>query len=188
MIHPVHHRVHRLSNTWGTLQLMRLASHGLAIRRFDELSSACKGSSTAAVRSSIASNDGYSLIELMVALTIVVLLATAAVPQVGRYLDRAKSDTARVEIGNIGAMLDMYQIDVGRYPTTEEGLVALVEQPREVVGWNGPYVKRKDMLLDPWGRGYRYRSPGEHGDYDLFTLGADDAEGGNGRDKDVTSF
>ncbi len=131
---------------------------------------------------------GYSLVELLVALTIIVLIAGVAVPQVMRYQDRAKSDTTRVEIDNIGATLDMYRLDVGRYPTAEEGLLALVERPSDAPGWNGPYLKRRDVLLDPWGREYRYKSPGAHGDYDLYSFGGDNAEGGEGAARDIASW
>lgn len=131
---------------------------------------------------------GYSLVELLVALSIIVLIAGVAVPQVMRYQDRAKSDTTRVEIDNIGTTLEMYRLDVGRYPSAEEGLAALVARPGETPGWAGPYLKRRDMLLDPWGREYRYRSPGEHGEYDLFSLGGDNAEGGEGAGRDVASW
>lgn len=135
-----------------------------------------------------AGQDGYSLVELLVALTIIVLITSVAVPQVMRYQDRAKSDATRVEINNIGATLDMYRLDVGRYPSTEDGLSGLVDGPAEAAGWNGPYLKRKDMLLDAWGRPYQYRSPGQHGEYDLFSLGADNTEGGEGANRDVASW
>ncbi len=132
--------------------------------------------------------SGFSLLELLVVLTILVLLATITVPQVMKYLDKAKADTARVAINNMGATLDMFRLDVGRYPSQSEGLEALITQPSQAPGWNGPYLKRKDMLLDPWGRAYRYKFPGEHGEYDLYSYGADDAEGGEGANRDITSW
>ena len=141
-----------------------------------------------ALHRKIRSEEGYSLVELLVVMAIIVLLGTIAVPQLLKYLDGAKQDTARAQIESLSATLDLFKLDVGRYPTQEERLDVLVTRPAELAGWNGPYVKRKDMLLDPWKRTYRYKSPGEHGAYDLFSFGADDREGGEGSDKDVTSW
>ena len=136
----------------------------------------------------IRSEQGYSLVELLVVMAIIVLLGTIAVPQLLKYLDGAKQDTARAQIESLTATLDLFKLDVGRYPTQEEGLGALVAVPVGLAGWNGPYVKRKDMLLDPWKRTYRYKTPGDHGDYDLLSYGADDREGGDGSNRDVTSW
>ena len=141
-----------------------------------------------ALRRKVQSEEGYSLVELLVVLAIIVLLGTIAVPQLLKYLDRAKQDTAQAQIQSLGSTLDLFKLDVGRYPTQEEGLDVLVAKPAELAGWNGPYLKRKDMLLDPWKRTYRYKLPGEHGDYDLFSYGADDREGGDGTNKDVTNW
>jgi len=140
------------------------------------------------LRRHIRSEEGYSLVELLVVLAIIMLLGTIAVPQLLKYLDGAKQDTARAQIQSLTATLDLFKLDVGRYPTQEEGLDALVKAPAQVDGWNGPYVKRKDMLLDPWKRVYRYKRPGDHGDYDLLSYGADDREGGEGSNMDVTSW
>src|SRR5262245_57356786 len=98
----------------------------------------------------IRSEEGYSLVELLVVLAIIMLLGTIAVPQLLKYLDRAKQDTARAQIESLTATLDLFKLDVGRYPTQEEGLDALVAAPAALAGWNGPYLKRKEMLLDPW--------------------------------------
>ena len=106
---------------------------------------------------------GFTLIELLVVLAILGLLAAITVPQVLKYLGRAKTDTARIEIKNIATALDLYLIDVGRYPTQEEGLGALTANPGNVPGWHGPYVNNKGTLTDPWGHPYYYRMPGEHG-------------------------
>ena len=84
--------------------------------------------------------------------------------------------------------LDLYRLDMGRYPGTDDGLRALVEAPVESERWNGPYVKKANSLIDPWGKPYEYLSPGDHGEYDLFTLGADKQDGGDGEDADVTSW
>lgn len=131
---------------------------------------------------------GYTLLELLVVLAILVFIAGLAVPQVIGYLDRAKVDTARTEVQNIGAALDLFRLDVGRYPSEGEGLASLVERPTGVEKWAGPYVKSQSVLRDPWDQPYRYVSPGEHGDYDLYSLGADGAEGGDGADQDIASW
>lgn len=131
---------------------------------------------------------GFTLIELLVVLIILTLLATIAAPQVLSYLGGAKADTARIQIGNLGSALDLYRLDVGRYPTEEEGLGALVARPATAERWRGPYVKKAESLVDPWGVPYRYAFPGRHGDYDLSSLGADRAEGGTDENRDLTSW
>ena len=125
--------------------------------------------------------DGYTLMELLVVLAILGLLATIATTQVLRYLDHAKVSTAHTQVESFGAALDLFKLDVGRYPTTQEGLDALLKQPPGVEHWNGPYVKVTSSLNDPWGHPFHYRSPGEHGDYDLFSYGPDNngAQGGD---------
>jgi general secretion pathway protein G len=131
---------------------------------------------------------GFTLIELLVVLVILGLLAAFAAPQVLNYLGRAKTDAARAQVQNIAGILDLYRLDVGSYPSQQDGLAALLEEPAEAPRWNGPYVKRRDALMDPWGRLYVYRFPGDHGAYDLYSLGADNGEGGDGEDQDVTSW
>ena len=131
---------------------------------------------------------GFTLIELLVVLVILGLLAGLVGPRVLKYLGGAKSDTAQLQIAEFGAGLDLFHLEVGRYPTTEEGLAALSKEPTGVDNWNGPYLKKKDVPDDPWGKAYRYRSPGENGDYDLYSLGRDDADGGEDEDADVVSW
>lgn len=131
---------------------------------------------------------GFTLIELLVVLAILALLAGVAAPQVIRYLGGAKTDTARLDVRNLSTALDLYRLETGRYPTSEQGLRALAVAPAGVRGWNGPYVRSEAMLMDPWGRPYRYASPGQHGEYDLYSFGADDKPGGTGEDQDVTSW
>jgi general secretion pathway protein G len=131
---------------------------------------------------------GFTLIELLVVLVILGLLAAFAAPQVLKYLGTAKTDAARAQVQNIASILDLYRLEVGSYPSEQYGLDALLEPPPDVPRWNGPYVKRPDALVDPWGQQYVYRFPGEHGTYDLYSLGADQAEGGEGEDQDVTSW
>ena len=131
---------------------------------------------------------GFTLIELLVVLVILGLLAGLVGPQVLRYTGSAKSDTARLQIEELGAGLDLFHLEVGRYPTTQEGLKSLVEQPTGVSPWQGPYLKKKRIPLDPWGNEYHYQSPGEQGPYDLYTYGNDNMEGGEGNDADVVSW
>ena len=131
---------------------------------------------------------GFTLIELLVVLVILGLLAGLVGPRVLKYLGGAKSDTAQLQIEELGAGLDLFHLEVGRYPTTEEGLRALTQEPSGVSNWNGPYLKKKDIPADPWGNPYHYRAPGENGDYDLFSFGADNAAGGEGEDRDLVSW
>ena len=105
-----------------------------------------------------------------------------------KYLGSAKSDTAQLQVEEFGASLDLFHLEVGRYPSTEEGLQALAAEPTGVHNWHGPYVKKRDIPLDPWGNSYHYRSPGEIGDYDLYSLGRDNADGGEGEDADIVSW
>lgn len=131
---------------------------------------------------------GFTLVELLVVLVILGLLAAVASPQAMRYLGSAKHDAAKLQLQGLSTAVDLYRLDVGRYPSREEGLAALVQKPSGQERWNGPYVRKAEQLQDPWGRAWRYRAPGEHGPYDLFSLGADDRAGGAGEDRDVTSW
>ena len=115
--------------------------------------------------------DGYTLIELLVVLAILGFLAVIATPAVFKYLENAKLSTSKTEIANISASLDLFKLDVGRYPTADEGLEALRSAPANVPEWNGPYVSRVTTLMDPWHRPYLYAFPGEHGDFDLYSYG-----------------
>jgi general secretion pathway protein G len=132
--------------------------------------------------------DGFTLLELLVVLAILGMLAAIAAPRVIAYLGSARTDTARVQMSNIATALDLYRLETGRYPSQADGLQALVENPSGVAAWNGPYLQRKDAVIDPWGRPYEYRLPGQQGEFDIFTLGADGAPGGEGEDSDVTSW
>lgn len=131
---------------------------------------------------------GFTLIELLVVLMILGLLAGLVGPRVLKQLGGAKTDTAELQIAELSSGLDLFYLEVGRYPTTEEGLQALVEAPPAATGWNGPYLKKNDLPPDPWGREYRYRYPGEHGEFDLYSLGRDNTDGGDGEDADVVSW
>jgi general secretion pathway protein G len=131
---------------------------------------------------------GFTLVELLVVLAILGLLAGLVGPQVMTFLGSSKSKTAKLQIENLAATLDMYRLEVGRYPSQSEGLQALVEQPANVQNWNGPYLRKGDLPKDPWGFDYQYRFPGEHGPYDIWSLGADNREGGDGENADVLSW
>lgn len=131
---------------------------------------------------------GFTLIELLVVLVILGLLASLAGPKVIGYLGGAKSDSSKLQIEEFGASLDLFKLETGRYPTSQEGLQALVQAPSGLTGWNGPYLKKKTVPKDPWGNEYHYVSPGQHGSYDLSSLGADNRDGGEGDNKDLTSW
>ena len=132
--------------------------------------------------------SGFTLIELLVVLAILALLAGLVGPQVMNALSDSKTKTAKLQIEDFGAGLDLFTLDIGRYPTTEEGLLALVSDVGGIKKWNGPYLKKALIPQDPWGNDYQYRYPGEHGTYDLFSLGLDNSEGGDGEAQDVVSW
>jgi general secretion pathway protein G len=131
---------------------------------------------------------GFTLIELLVVLVILGLLAALAGPRIIGYLGGAKSDTAKLQIANLKSSLDLYRLDTGGYPASQQGLEVLLKNPGNVRGWKGPYIDSPNVPQDPWGNPYIYRSPGEHGPYDLYSLGADKAPGGTGENADVTSW
>lgn len=133
-------------------------------------------------------SPGITLLELLVVLAIIAMIGFVAIPL---YLDKfsqAQSQTASIQIKQLGTILDMYRLDVGGYPATADGLEALLTQPSGVDRWTGPYLKDRESLTDPWGQPYGYRSPGDNGQYDLWSLGADGADGGEGNDADITSW
>ncbi|RMD61468.1 MAG: type II secretion system protein GspG [Alphaproteobacteria bacterium] len=131
---------------------------------------------------------GFTLVELLVVLVILGLIVAFAAPRVIQYVGGAKSDAAKIQIERLSSVLDLYRLEVGRYPSEDEGLQALVERPADAEAWNGPYIKKSNALTDPWGRPYIYRYPGEHGEFDLYSLGADGAEGGDGENADITNW
>jgi general secretion pathway protein G len=130
---------------------------------------------------------GITLIELLVVMVIIALFATIVGSRVGRSVDKGKKVAAKSQISEFEGMLDQFKLDVGRYPTVEEGLQALRTKPPNVTNWDGPYSK-KDLPLDPWGHSYVYRFPGTHGDFDLLSYGGDGQEGGDGDNADITSW
>jgi general secretion pathway protein G len=141
-----------------------------------------------AVSGSIARVRGMTLIEILVVLTLIGIVMGIVG---GNYLgqgEKAKAKAAKIEIEQIGQTLDLFRLEVGRYPTTQEGLQALLTAPVGVPNWNGPYWKKNTLPKDPWTNEYKYASPGQHGAYDLWSYGADGKEGGEGPDKDITSW
>lgn len=130
---------------------------------------------------------GMTLIEILVVLVLIaVVMGVVGGNFIGKG-EKAKADAARIEIGQIAQALDLYKLEVGRYPTTQEGLQALVQAPAGANNWNGPYWKKSSVPKDPWGNEYKYASPGSTAPYEIVSLGADGKEGGEGVDKDISS-
>lgn len=134
------------------------------------------------------SKRGYTLMELLVVLIILGGILAIATPQLFKYLDGAKVDTAEIQIERLSGILDLYRLDTGSYPSTSSGLGALTTKPSGAKKWNGPYLKKDDSLVDPWGNPYQYRYPGEQAEFDLFSYGADGQEGGDDNNADVTNW
>ncbi len=133
------------------------------------------------------SNKGFTLIELLVVMVIIGLLAALVGPRFIRQEEKAKVKAAKAQIELLSTSLDTFRLDVGRYPTSQEGLEALRTQPGGLERWDGPYLK-KDVPLDPWGKPYIYKSPGDHGPFDILSYGADGAPGGDGDNHDISSW
>jgi general secretion pathway protein G len=132
------------------------------------------------------SQQGFTLIELLIVMIILGLLAALVAPKMFQKVGSSKQKAAKAQISMIGTALDAYRLDVGSYPNSEEGLGALRKNPGHGA-WDGPYLS-KEVPNDPWGRPYVYRAPGEHGDYDMYSLGADGQEGGEGENADVLGW
>jgi general secretion pathway protein G len=130
---------------------------------------------------------GFTLIEIMVVVVIIGILAALVLPNVMGRIDQANATKAVQDIRAYGVALDTYRMDNFKYPTNDQGLQALVQQPSDARNWRGPYTKG-GLKKDPWGNDYRYVYPGTRGEYDLFTLGADNQEGGEGIDADIGSW
>jgi general secretion pathway protein G len=130
---------------------------------------------------------GFTLIELMIVLFILGLLAALVAPRLMGRVGKAKQKTAQTQIQMLATALDLYHLDVGRYPTEEEGLKSLYAKPESLPAWSGPYLD-KAVPKDPWARDYVYKCPGEHGPYDLYSMGADGQPGGEGENVDITNW
>jgi general secretion pathway protein G len=134
------------------------------------------------------SQKGFTLIELMVVMIILGLLAALVAPKMFGRVGQAKQKAAAVQIELLGTALDSFRLDVGRYPSSSEGLEVLIHMPSGVEQWNGPYLKKEEIPLDPWRNAYHYESPGSHGDYDLYSYGKDGTAGGEKEDTDIVSW
>ncbi len=130
---------------------------------------------------------GFTLIELLIVMVILGLLAALVGPRMFGKVGTSKQKAAKAQISLLETSLDTYRLDVGKYPTTQQGLQALRVKPDGVENWDGPYLP-KDVPPDPWGHSYVYEFPGQHGDYDIVSLGADGSPGGDGEDKDIVSW
>lgn len=131
--------------------------------------------------------QGFTLLELLVVMVIIGLLAAYVGPKYFAQIGKSETKTAKAQIVGLEKALQQYRLDVGRYPTTEQGLTALMAKPANVNKWAGPYLE-KSLPMDPWGRPYIFVSPGEHGDFDISSTGRDGRPGGDGPDADVTSW
>jgi general secretion pathway protein G len=130
---------------------------------------------------------GFTLLELLVVLVIIGLLAGYVAPRYFSQVGRSEVKVTQAQINAFEKALDTYRLDVGRYPSTEQGLAVLVTRPQNEPKWNGPYLQ-KAVPLDPWGKPYQYKSPGEHGEFDLWSFGKDGQPGGSGEAADITSW
>ena len=131
---------------------------------------------------------GFTLVEILVVITIIGLIMGLVGPRVLNYLSESKVKAAKIQIQSFSSALDLFYLDAGRYPSSAEGLAALVQPAGGIAAWNGPYLKGGAVPTDPWGKPYIYKSPGEHGAYDVVSYGADGREGGAGTAADITSW
>lgn len=140
-------------------------------------------SSTSARRRAV----GFTLLELLVVLVVLGLLASLVAPKYFKQLGKSEAKTARAQIEGISKAVDLYRLDTGKFPSSEQGLVVLTARPANEPKWNGPYLQ-KEVPVDPWGRPYIYKAPGDHGDYDVSTLGKDGAPGGEEENADLGNW
>jgi general secretion pathway protein G len=130
---------------------------------------------------------GFTLLELLVVMVIIGLLAGYVGPKYFSQIGKSEIKATRAQIDGLGKAIDQFRLDVGRYPTTEEGLGSLITRPANLAKWDGPYLS-KNVPLDPWGNAYLYKSPGEHGEYDLLSYGKDGQPGGEGEAADIVNW
>ena len=129
---------------------------------------------------------GFTLVEMLVVITIIGLIMGLVGPRVLHYLSESKVKAAKIQMQSFSSSLDLFNLDAGRYPSTSEGLAALVRRPPGVAAWNGPYLKGGNVPNDPWNNPYIYRAPGEHNPFDIVSLGSDGQEGGSGTAADIS--
>ena len=132
--------------------------------------------------------SGFTLLELMVVLMILALLASIVAPRVTHYLSRAKVETAKLQVNALGHAVDEFHLDTGEFPTNAEGLKALINAPPNSTSWDGPYVKKQESLIDPWGHAYLYRYPGQHGTFDVYTMGPDPKAGSTANAQEIGNW
>ncbi len=130
---------------------------------------------------------GFTLVEMLVVITIIGLIMALVGPRVLNYLSESKIKAAKIQIQSFTSALDLFYLDTGRYPSSSEGLAALVKPAAGLSGWNGPYLKGGNLPNDPWGKAYVYRSPGERSPYEITSYGADGQEGGTGTAADIST-
>jgi general secretion pathway protein G len=130
--------------------------------------------------------QGFTLVEMLVVITIIGLIMGLIGPRVLNYLSESKVKAAKIQMQSFATALDLFNLDAGRYPSTSEGLTALVRRTPGVAAWNGPYLKGGNVPNDPWNHPYIYRAPAEHGAYDIVSLGSDGQEGGDGTAADIS--
>ena len=132
-----------------------------------------------------ARHRGFTLIELVIVLALIGGILAMVGPRIWQSMGRANAEKAKAAMSQIAGTLELYKLDNGRYPSSSEGLASLLKQPSGATNWNGPYIKDDTQLKDPWGRDFKYTSPGEKGAFDLMTYGADGKEGGDGENRDL---
>jgi general secretion pathway protein G len=130
---------------------------------------------------------GFTLVEILVVITIIGLIMSLVGPRVLNYLSESKVKAAKIQIQSFTSALELFYLDAGRYPTTSEGLGALVKSTGGLSVWNGPYLKGGSVPNDPWGKAYLYRSPGERAPFEIVSYGADGVEGGTGIAADIST-
>jgi general secretion pathway protein G len=130
--------------------------------------------------------QGFTLVEMLVVITIIGLIMGLIGPRVLNYLSESKVKAAKIQLQSFSSALDLFYLDAGRFPSTSEGLGALVKQTPGVGAWNGPYLRGGNVPNDPWNHSYLYRSPGEHGPFDIMSYGSDGQEGGSGTAADIS--
>lgn len=133
-----------------------------------------------------AAQQGFTLVEMLVVITIIGLIMGLIGPRVLNYLSESKVKAAKIQLQSFASALDLFYLDAGRFPSTAEGLAALVQRTPGVTAWNGPYLKGGNVPTDPWSHAYVYRAPGEHGPYDIVSFGSDGQEGGSGVAADIS--
>jgi general secretion pathway protein G len=132
--------------------------------------------------------QGFTLVEMLVVISIIALIMSLVGPRVLNFLGESKVKAAKIQIESLASALDIYALDTGKYPSASDGLTALMQRPAGGTNWSGPYLKGNMVPNDPWGKPYIYRSPGQHGVYDILSYGSDGQEGGSGAAADITNW